>query len=160
MRLTLNFAVAPLLIGLAWAPIALAQDGHAHHAPAAAASPEVAVQRYATDAPLQAGMKQIRAAVGGLQHYEHGHMGPEQAATLASSIQEQIGFIVANCKLDPQADAALHVVIAKLGGSAQALKANPEDLSAIPPMREALQDYARQFDDPGLDAAEEPEESR
>ena len=159
MRLTLNLAVAPLLIGLAWAPIALAQDGHAHHAPAAAVSQEIPAQRYATDAPLRTGMAQIRAAVGGLAHYEMGHMGPEQAATLATDIQEQIGYIVANCKLDPQADAALHVVIAKLGGSAQALKGSPEDLSAIPPMREALQDYARQFDDPGLEAADEPEES-
>lgn len=42
---------------------------------------------------------------------------------------------------------------------AQALKSKPTDLQAIPPLRNALQDYARLFDDPGL-SAQESEESR
>lgn len=158
MRHALNIAVAPLLLCLAWAPMAHAQHDHGHGAvPAASAGSTADVapaQRWQADAPLRKGMAGIRAAVDGLQHYEHGHMGPDQAVTLATQVQEQIAYLVANCRLEPQADAALHLIIARLGGSAQALKDDPADLSSIAPMRDALQDYSRQFADPVATSAE------
>jgi hypothetical protein len=143
----------PLLF--AFALPAAAQD-HAHRGIDAVATSAPA-QRWKTDAPLREGMGRIRGAMEGLQHYEHGHMGPEQAAQLASSIERDVNFIVANCKLEPTADAALHPMIGALMKGAQALKATPKDLSAIPPMRGALQDYARQFDDPGFATVAQPE---
>jgi len=136
-----------------------AQAQHSHQHPAPAVAQATPAQRWATDAPLRAGMAKIRTAVDALQHYERGHMGPEQAVELATQIQQQIAYLVANCKLEPQADAALHVIIAQLGAGAQALKDNPADLGAIPPMRQALQHYPRQFNDPGW-AADEAEETR
>ena len=156
MRFAVTIAAMPLLLLSAMAaPFAHAQQGHEHHAPAAAASQEIPAQRYATDAPLRTGMAKIRTAVDALGHYERGHMGAEQAVTFATTIQEQVAYLVANCKLEPQADAALHGIIAKLGAGAQALKTAPADLAAIPPMREALADYRRTFDDPGFEAAAE-----
>ncbi|HSM12305.1 MAG TPA: DnrO protein [Lysobacter sp.] len=153
MRFALTIAAVPLLLFSAMtSPLAHAQDGHEHHAPATA-SQEVPAQRYATDAPLRKGMAQIRIAVDALGHYERGHMGAQQAVTFATTIQEQIAYLVANCKLEPQADAALHGIIAKLGAGAQALKNDPADLAAIPPMREALADYRRTFDDPASEPA-------
>ena len=149
MKLAVTITAVPLLLLAAMtAPLARAQDGHQHHAPATAAAPAVPAQRWATDAPLRKGMGQIRTAVDALQHYERGRMGPEQAVALATQIQEQVAYLVANCKLEPQADAALHVIIAPLLQGAQALKAAPTNLAAIAPMREALADYARNFDDP------------
>lgn len=53
---------------------------------------------------------------------------------------------------------ALHAIIVPLLGQARALKAEPARLEAIPPMRAALADYERLFDDPGFGA--EPEEAR
>jgi hypothetical protein len=134
----------PLLLAIA-APT-VAQE-HAHHAnSAASAAPE---QRWNTDAPLREGMGRIGQAVDALQHYEHGHMGPEQARALAAGIERDVGFIVAHCTLEPKADAALHPILGAFMQGAQALKAKPTDLSSIPPLRKALQDYARQFDDRG-----------
>ena len=120
---------------LACAAPAIAQD-HDHHAapPAATTAPATPAQRWATDAPLRAGMAGIRTAVEALGHYEMGHMGPEQAAEQAAGIQAHVRDIIANCKLAPDADAAL--------------QADPAKLEAIAPMREALAAYARQFDDP------------
>ena len=158
MKLAFSIVSWPLLLCAAiTAPPALAQHSHQHPAPAVAqAAP---AQRWATDAPLRTGMAKIRTAVDALQHYERGHMGPEQAVALATQVQQQIAYLVANCKLEPQADAALHVIIAELGAGAQALKDNPADLAAIPPMRQALQHYPRQFNDPTWLQAE-PEEAR
>lgn len=156
MRISLP-VVAVLVCAMA-APMALpaaAQDHAGHHA-TPPAQPE-AGQRWATDAPLRKGMAEIRAAVGALQHYEHGHIGPEQATTLATRVEGQVAYLVANCRLEPQADAALHAIIAKLLQGAAALKADPKDLAAVATLRQALQDYPRQFDDPGW-ATAEPEE--
>lgn len=120
---------------------------HAQHAPDAAATPAPA-QRWATDAPLRKGMADIRGAVQALGHYEMGHMGPEQALQQVATIEQSIGYLIANCKLDPQADAALHGIIGQLGQGIAALKADPQDLAAIATLRSALQEYPRLFDDP------------
>lgn len=131
------------------APAAATPADHAHehaqHAPDAAAAP---AQRWATDAPLRKGMADIRGAVQALGHYEMGHMGPEQALQQVATIEQSIGYLIANCKLDPQADAALHGIIGQLGQGIAALKANPQDLAAIATLRSALQEYPRLFADP------------
>lgn len=143
----------PLVAALALAPVATVQaaprdQGHAGHAVEAIATP---AQRWATDAPLRAGMREIGAVVEALGHYEAGHMGPDQAVLLAGQVPGHIAGIVANCRLEPEADAALHVVLAGLSRGADALARDPADLAAIQSMRQALADYARLFDDPGFE---------
>ena len=139
-------------------------QAHAHpkagYVPASAAAHPAASIRHATDAPLREGMQGIRIAVDALGHYEHGHMGPEQAAILAGQVQGQVNAIIANCRLAPEADAALHAIIVPLMTHAAALEADPAKLDEIPPMRQALGDYAARFDDPGFARAAEPEEER
>jgi hypothetical protein len=135
---------------VAAAPAAIAQH-HDHHAPAAA--PATPAQRFATDATLRQEMQGIRAAVGGLDHYQHNHTGPQQAVQLAGKIEEHVRTIIAQCKLPPDADAALHTIIVPLMQNAGALKKDPTNLAPIAPMHEALAQYARQFDDPAFAAA-------
>ena len=149
-----------LAVGLCLvAPQSFAQSHDHGHASAQAAATAPA-RRYATDAPLRAGMQGIRAAVDALDHYEQGHMGPEQAKILAGDIQGHVNDIIAKCKLPPDADAALHAIIVPLMNQAAALKQDPTKLDAIPPMRQALADYAARFDDPGFAQEAEPEEAR
>lgn len=145
------------LLAAAQAQAAQAHTAHDHAAPQAATPAPATIQRWATDAPLRKGMAEIRRAVDALRHFEHNHMGPDQALTLATRVEDQVGYLVANCKLEPQADAALHAIIARLLQGAAALKANPRDTAAIATMRQALQDYPRQFDDSSW-AVDEPEE--
>ena len=153
MRIPLT--LLPLL-----AALALPATAHEHaHDAASVAAATTPMQRWKTDAPLREGMGRIRDAVDALQHYEHGHIGPQQAVQLAAGIERDVGFIVAHCTLEPRADAALHPILGAIMGSAQTLKANPTDRTAIPSMRSALLDYARQFDDPGTQPGE-PEETR
>ncbi|WP_036134677.1 hypothetical protein [Luteimonas mephitis] len=156
--------VLPLAFAIASTPL-LAQEhaGHAHaheHASAPAAAQPAQGQRWATDADLRAGMGRIRAKVDELRHHEMGHMGDTRAAALAEGIGGDISWIVANCKLEPAADAALHPIIGKLAMNASALKSSPSDVAPIASMREALADYTRLFDDPGSEqpAAEDAAE--
>ena len=147
MRLTI------LMASLALTGVALpaAQAQHEHDAPAATAG-QASAQRFSTDAPLRAGMAAIRASVGDLKHHEMGHMSPDQAKQTAADIEDRVNDIIANCKLAPDADAALHRIIVPLLQNAGALKADPSRLDAITPMRDALAAYARSFDDPAFTA--------
>ncbi len=135
---------------------ALAQ--HHAHPPAATPATQAAAPaaRYATDAPLRKGMADIRTAVGMLEHAAHGHLDAAQVRTLAANIERAIGGIIAECKLDPQADAALHGIIGRLGAGIAALKEHPGDAAPVAGMRAALDDYARMFDDPGVVPAASP----
>ncbi len=143
MRIVSNFILG-ITMGLS-APLAVAQAHAPHHAvpDAPATAP---AKRYATDAPLRKGMGDIRTAIAALDHHEHGHMTRDQALTTVGIIERSIGYIVANCKLEPEADHALHGVLAKLGKGVAALKADPGDMAALAPMREAVADYALLFD--------------
>ena len=142
--ITVALACAALLPATAFAQHA-GHDGHASHAPhAAVVAPETP---YASDAPLRKGMGQIRTAVAALDHHEHGHMNEQQALATVAIIERSIGDIVANCKLEPEADHALHGVLAKLGRGIAAIKADPNDKSALVPLREAIADYSKLFDD-------------
>ena len=142
MRVSIALILAAGLAGTASPALA---GQHDHGAAPAKAAQEAPAKRFATDATLRQEMKGIRASVEGLGHYEHGHMGPEQAVTLATAIEVHVNTIIANCKLPPDADAALHEIIVPLLRNAGALKKNPADLSAIAPMREAIASYDRQF---------------
>ena len=144
MRRSIVLILATALGG-ALSPALAAQHQHAPPPKAAQAAP---AQRFATDATLRKEMKGVRTAVEALAHYEMGHMGAAQAVEFATQIEGHVRTIVAECKLPPDADAALHAIIVPLVQEAGALKAKPQDLAPIERMRAALASYDRQFFDP------------
>lgn len=148
MRIVL-LAVLAAGIGVAAVPPVLAQ----HHGqyPASNQTAKAPVQRFATDAVLRESMRGIRKSVDALAHYEHGHLGPQQVALLAGNVEGHVNDVITNCKLPPDADAALHAVIVPLMRSAAMLKADPARPGPIAAMRGALDEYRRRFDDPELD---------
>ena len=148
---TLSIVATAVLSLTVFAPAGA--KSHAHHAVVASSS-KASAPRWKTDAALREGMGRIRREVLGLEHYQHGHIGPQQAVILADDIERDVGFVVAHCTLAPKADAALHPILAGLMHGAQSIKSRPADLSAIAPMRGALQAYAMTFDDPDPSAAE------
>ncbi len=132
---------------------AAAQD-HAQHEQevAASASPQAPAQGWPTDAPLRAGMANVRTSVEALRHLEMGHMSRQQALAEVGMIDQSIDHIIANCKLDPGADSVLHQVIAKLVHGSAGLKSDLKDKAAMAELRAALLDYQRLFNDPGWDS--------
>ena len=132
-------------------------DDHAHgdvhehdHEHDHGAPPQLAEgQLWATDAPLRAAMVRIRAAVE--QHtpsYRQGTLQAAQAQALASAIEDDIDYMIANCKLEPEPDAALHVLIARMMNAATALKTDPMSETGLPQAVSALSEYGSTFDHP------------
>lgn len=157
MRATLTALFLALAIAFAGTP-GHAQDHAGHHPPAGTDAHTESAQRFTADATLAENMRGIRVAVEALDHYRHGHMGPEQASILAAKIQGHAKEIIAKCKLPPAADAALHTILVPLMSGAAALQRDPTQTSAIAPMQAALAYYGRQFaGDAELEAASKPD---
>ncbi len=143
-------ASALALVGALFAAPTMAQSA-AHHDHAAHAShdakPQVPAQRWATDAPLRAGMRNLREATETLNHYQMGHLDDVQRDNAVEKIDAAIKDMIANCKLKPEADAALHGLLAKFIAGAGAARAGTFSKAELAPMQEALALYPRMFDD-------------
>lgn len=102
-------------------------------------------QPWAPDAPLMEGMSRVRTAVSGLE------AAPDQAAVAShvAEVDEAIGYMFANCRLEPEPDAALHIVLARLMAASRELQADPSATAPVAEMRAAVANYEALFDDPG-----------
>ena len=95
------------------APLAYGQAGHDHgHAAGEAKLVLNQGKKWPTDAPLRQGMENIRAALGGGMKY----------GALAKKVNAEVAGIVQNCKLEPEADAQLHLVIADILAGVEAME--------------------------------------
>jgi len=133
-----------LAIALAFAgPAAYGQAGHEHgHAADEAQLVLNQGKKWPTDAPLRQGMENIRTALGGGMKY----------GALATKVSTEVAGIVQNCKLEPEADAQLHLVIADIMAGVEALegKAKGETRRAgAEKIARALVAYGEHFDHAG-----------
>ena len=81
----------------------------------AAAEPNLVLdhgRKWQTDAPLRQGMENIRAALSKGMTYE----------ALAAEVRSEVAGIVQSCRLEPAADAQLHVVLIQLLAGAEAME--------------------------------------
>ncbi len=143
-------ASAPVVV----APASSAADDHAHHHDAAVA---VALERppgggnWATDAPLRQGMEAIHVALtAALPTFEKGEMTAPAATTLAGVVSGQVQFLIANCKLEPDADAQLHILIGQMMSAAEAMLDDAASVDGVPKLHAAVQLYGEYFQHPGL----------
>lgn len=104
-------------------------------------------QPWATDAPLVEGMERIRVAVN--EAAARPALDTDSAAALARSVRDQVDFLIANCKLEPDADATLHVFIARLLNAAAAVQKDPASSKGLPELQQVLREYPHYFAHPG-----------
>lgn len=124
---------------------------HAAHEPSP--PPAASAARYPADAALRTAMGRVRNAVEAFEHARHGHMGAEQVRALSAHLDAQIAKVFSECRLEPQADASLHVILGTLLKGSRAMREMPDDFSPVAAMERALADYVRMFDDPDARAA-------
>jgi hypothetical protein len=131
-----------------------AADEHAHQHDASAS---LELERppgggnWATDAPLRQGMARIHGAMADvLPAFEKGELAPSTAIALAAEVRDQVQYLIANCKLEPAADAQLHIVIGQMLAAADALSKEPMSKDGMPRLHEAVQLYGDYFEHPGL----------
>jgi hypothetical protein len=104
-------------------------------------------RKWATDAPLRQGMENVRALLA--QAGPASAMDDARAAALAGGVRAQVNFMILNCKLEPRADAVLHVLIGELVGGAGELAEPRTRASGLGTIERALQQYPQYFDHPG-----------
>lgn len=145
-------AVAAALAGLVVAP-AQAQS-HSHDATAPAKLSLNQGHKWATDDALRTGMAKIQKIVEPQLGAAHaGKLSPAQYAALAGQIESEVGGIVANCKLEPKADAVLHIIIGEISAGTDAMAGKTTQLrpaQGLVQVGKAVNDYAGHFDHPGF----------
>ncbi len=121
---------------------AVMHEGHATRAPAGD-------QQWPTDAALRTGMTRLRAAVDSTLPDDPARpMGELQALRLKKEVEDSVSFLIANCELSDQADAALHGLLADLLNGAKALTEPAERAAGAEQVVTALQQYPALFAPP------------
>lgn len=151
-------ATAALTLAALLGGPALAQGTAAHdHGHDAAAPGKLGLdqgRKWGTDDALRNGMTRIRALVEPQLGAAHaGQLTPAQYRELATQIETEVAGIVATCKLEPKADAMLHLVIAELGAGTDAMAgktARVQPVTGLGKVAHALNQYGRHFDHPGF----------
>lgn len=118
---------------------------HEHHGHATSAL-VVEGQQWATDAALRDGMTRLRdAAASALPSDPAQPISERQAMQLQAAVEAHVSFLVANCDLPEQADAALHGLLAELLNGAKALAEPAEREQGARHILAALQRYPEIF---------------
>ncbi len=103
-------------------------------------------RKWKADAPLQQGMKSIHTAVmQAVPVFHDNRLKSAEAKRLSAHINKQVNYLIENCKLPPQADATLHVIIAELLSGADTLAKHPQSMSGLPKIVGALNTYPDYF---------------
>jgi hypothetical protein len=101
---------------------------------------------------LRKAMSNVRSAMTKSLHaIDEGKFSPAKYDALARKINDEVAYMVSNCKLEPKADAQLHLIIADLLEGAEVMqgkvKAAKRHDGAVKVVG-ALQNYGSYFDDP------------
>lgn len=134
-------------------PAATAADLHSHEGAGSQALELNAGRKWATDAPLRKGTTEIRNAIARDKAAIHaGKLSEAGYNGLAKKIDTQVAYIVTNCKLPPEADAQLHLVLADIMQGSSAMKGKESGVTRQAGAEKiigALDAYGRHFEHPG-----------
>lgn len=109
-------------------------------------------KKWVTDDNLKQAMGRIRDALAAeLSGIHSGKATAEQYRALAQKTNDQIAFMVKNCKLDQKADAMFHLVLADIIAGADAMAAQDDKAArkGAEKIAQALETYGAYFDHPG-----------
>jgi len=156
-RTILAAVLAAVLAGVSAPGLAAGAPAHDHgHDHGAASRLHLnAGQKWATDAPLRQAMGQLRGQMAGALEAIHARRLPAaDYVRLGGEVERAVADIVAQCQLPAEADAQLHLLVARLLDGAQAMSGASKHPKAARAgavsVVQALDDYARYFDDPGF----------
>lgn len=110
-------------------------------------------QQWPSDESLRQGMTNMRDAMSGaLPAIHQGKLSTARYDALVKRLDGEVGFIVANCHLDKQADAQLHLVLVQLGEGMARMKGTHSAAEREDGARQvvhALNAYGQHFHHPG-----------
>lgn len=154
IRTPMSRLLATAALALGFSTLAMAQETHSHGPDAAVLELTLnAGQRWATDEHLRKAMGRIRSGMNAsLQDIHQSQLADASFGALAEMVNAEVGYMVSNCKLEPRADAQLHLLIAKLLEGADAMAGKRTQVKrqqGAVTVIGALENYGTYFDDPG-----------
>lgn len=155
-----KFVVVLTAVALGASPYILAAESAAHNHSHGSIEPTKlqlnAGKKWATDEPLRQAMNSINQAMTkALPAIHKNQFGNDNYQALASAISEKVAYAIQNCKLEPQADAMLHLVITDLMEGAETMRGTTSKSrhdGAVQAV-EALKAYGKYFQHTGWNAA-------
>ena len=148
-----RIAALALLVMLA-TPVLGQQNGQKHEHEAMHSNDDLNLQRpdegkWASDASLRQGMSELKKAFEpAYGAYRNGEFDAEQASGLADAIEEEINFMIANCRIPADADAELHKLLAAALGAAKSLRESEHLHEGLHQLHRVLQAYPDYFQHP------------
>ncbi|WP_374485742.1 hypothetical protein [Zoogloea sp.] len=134
-----------------------AHHHHEHHGAAPAAGLHLnAGARWETDAPLRQVMGDINQALAdALPAIHRERFGKRDYTALASTVERKIAYAVEHCRLAPEADEMLHLIIADMLGGAEMMRGKTpgQRHAGAARLQKALQAYGTYFEHPGWQPA-------
>lgn len=126
-------------------------EEHEHHDMSGLDLQLNAGQKWKTDASLRQAMGEIGQTLNtALDDIHNNQLNATGYEAIAEEVNQQVAYMIENCQLEPQADAQLHIVIARLVDSAQRMQ-NQSDLQekrdGAVELVGALDNYATYFSD-------------
>lgn len=151
MSLHIRLAACVVAAGLTFSAGAWAAQEHSHDGAGSLA--ELTLdhgKKWQTDAALRKGMDGIRHDLTAkLPQIHDGKLPPAGYGELAEKMHGHIEYMVGNCKLSPEADAQLHLVLGQVVEGSDLMKAGPDRMSGAVKIVQALDAYGRHFDHSG-----------
>ena len=154
------FAVVLTALALGASPNILAAESAAHSHSHGNVEPTKlhlnAGKKWATDEPLRQAMNDINQAMAkAIPAIHKNQYGNDDYQALATTISEKVTYAIQNCKLEPLADAMLHLVIADLMEGAETMrgKTSKSRHDGAVHALEALKAYGKYFQHTGWKAA-------
>jgi hypothetical protein len=137
-----------------------AEGAHAHHHGHGGTEPTKlqlnAGKKWATDEPLRQAMSGINQAMAeALPAIHKNSYGDREYQTLAATVRERVAYALERCKLEPKADAVLHLIIADLMAGAEGMESRTSSSrhDGAVQVTKALKSYGKYFQHPGWKAA-------
>lgn len=147
----LSLAAVALAFPLAVLAAETSSHGHGEHG--AQKVTLNAGKKWPTDDALRKGMTSIRTSVAAALPAVHaGKVSNAEYAALGKDMGAQVAYIVQNCKLDPEADAQLHVVVADIVNGIDTVEGKQQDKAralGVVKVAQALNTYGKHFDHKG-----------
>lgn len=150
---SLTWATAGLSLALSLSLVTMPSmaEEHEHHDVSGHELQLNAGQKWQTDAPLRQAMAEIATELNtSLDGIHNNTLNGEGYETLAEQVNQSVAYMIENCQLEPQADAQLHIVIARLIDSAQQMQQSSdvaEKRKGAVQLVGALNNYATFFND-------------
>ena len=155
-----NLTLAAIALAFPLAVLA-AESGHHDHGAHKPQKIELnAGKKWEIDDALRKGMSSIRTSIATALPAAHaGKLSAAEYDALGKELGSQVAYIVQNCKLDPKADAQLHVVVADIVDGIDTVEGKQQSkkrAQGVVRIAQTLNTYGKYFNHDGWQAVKLP----